>query len=338
MTRNPPELQRIGDEIDRARRVLALAHVGPDGDAIGSLLALGALLRELGKDVTLACQDAVPEGLAWLPGSSAIVRRGSGAYDLVISLDCSDERRMGDVYEDALRPLPLINVDHHVTNTYFGAINWVDPSAVATAQMVLALAEALDWPLSQPVAVCLLTGLVTDTRSFRTANVDAAAFQAGLRLVEAGASLGEITRQALGQRPFASVRLWGEAIDSAVMEDGVLWTEVTQAMRQRWSLGENGDSGLANFLSGVREAQIVIVFTERDDGTVDVGMRSSPGYDVSGVAITLGGGGHPQASGCTIHADLPQARARVLAEVGRYLAGRSVEEQEQTDEVHGPAG
>ncbi|MFN2166167.1 MAG: DHH family phosphoesterase, partial [Anaerolineae bacterium] len=292
-----PELARIADEIGRARRVFTLCHVAPDGDAIGSLLALGGLLRNLGKEVTLACQDLVPAIYAWLPDSDEIVPHGSGDYDLVISLDCSDERRMGNVYEDALRSLPLVNIDHHVTNTYFGTVNWVDSTAVATAQMVLTLAEALGWPLTQPVATCLLTGLVTDTRSFRTANVDAAALRAALQLVEAGVSLSAITRRVLEQRPLASVRLWGEAIGQATLQGDVLWTEVTRPMRQRWSAGENGDSGLANFLSGVREAQIAVVLTERDDGTVDVGMRSAPGYDVSGVALNLGGGGHPQASG-----------------------------------------
>jgi phosphoesterase RecJ-like protein len=331
MSKVQPELARIGEEIRRARRVFALCHVAPDGDAIGSLLALGGLLRSQGKQVTLACQDPVPEMYTWLPDSAEIVRRGSGSYDLVISLDCSDERRMGDVYEGALRSLPLVNVDHHVTNTYFGSVNWVDLTAVATAQIVLALAETLGWPLTQPVATCLLTGLVTDTRSFRTANVDAAALRAGLQLVEAGASLSTITQRVLDQRPLASVRLWGEAIDRATLQDGVLWTEVTRPMRQRWSAGENGDSGLANFLSGVREAQIVVVLTERDDGSVDVGMRSVLGYDVSGVALNLGGGGHPQASGCTLHADLGQAREQVLAEVQRYLAQRACE-------ARGPSG
>jgi len=331
MSKNQPELTRIANEIDRARRILALTHVGPDGDAIGSLLALGGLLADQGKEATLACQDPVPETCAWLPGSSEIVPRGSGRYDLVISLDCSDERRMGDVYENALKSLPLVNVDHHVTNTYFGTVNWVDPSAVATAQMVLTLAGALEWQISQPAATCLLTGLVTDTRSFRTTNVDAAALRAGLQLVEAGASLNTITQRMLDQRPLASVRLWGEAIDQATLQDGLLWAEVTRPMRQRWNVGENGDSGLANFLSGVREAQVVVVLTERDDGTVDVGMRSAPGYDVSGVALSLGGGGHPQASGCTLRTGLSQARELVSAEIQRYLSQRA-------SEARGPSG
>jgi phosphoesterase RecJ-like protein len=144
--------------------------------------------------------------------------------------------------------------------------------------------------------------------------------KAALRLMEAGASLAEITQRALGQRPLASLRLWGQAIDGLHLEDGILWTEVTRAMRQQWDLSEDGDSGLANFLSGIREARIVVVFTERNNGIVDVGMRSVPGLDVAQVALKLGGGGHPQAAGCTLETSLSLARERVLAELKRSLA------------------
>jgi phosphoesterase RecJ-like protein len=322
---DPRVLQLIHDLILPAERILLVTHVAPDGDAIGSLLGLGWLLRAQRKQLTMACADPVPEIYDWLPGSDEVVRQGSGRYDLVISLDCSDQRRMGWAYEDRMAAAPLLNIDHHVTNTRFGTVNWVDPSSAATAQMLLNLADALGWELTRPIAVCLLNGLVTDTRSFRTSNVDIAAFQAALQLMEAGASLSEITRRALEQRPLASVRLWGQAIDGLHLQDGVLWTEVTHAMRQYWALGEDGDSGLTNFLSGVREASVVVVFTERKNGTVDVGMRAVPGYDVAQVALRLGGGGHPLAAGCTLEGDLVQVRQQVLAEVQRSLEDQRME-------------
>ncbi len=305
--------------ITPARRILLIAHVSPDGDAIGSLLAMGSLLRDQGKQVALACEDSVPESVAWLPGSSEVARRAGGSFDLIISLDCSDRDRMGSIYEDRLTSLPLLNVDHHVTNTRFGTLNWVDPSCAATAQMVFYLAKALGWQLTEPVAVCLLAGLVTDTRSFRTANVDSAALRVALKLMEAGASLSQVARQSVDQQPLARVRLFADAIGGLHLEDGILWTSVTRAMRRRWAVGDNGTSGLSNSLAGVREAQVVIVFTERDNGAIDVGLRSAPGYDVSRVAARLGGGGHPQASGCTLTGDLAQVQEQVLTEVRRSI-------------------
>ncbi len=316
---DPILLDQIRDLIQSARRVLLVSHVAPDGDAIGSMLGLALFLREQGKELTLACEDPVPDLYTWLPGSADIVRQASGPYDLIVSLDCSDERRMGGVFHAGLAGIPLLNIDHHVTNTLFGTVNWVDPSSVATTQMLLKLADALGWALSPPVADCLLNGMVTDTRSFRTYNVDAEAIRAVLRLMEAGAALNEIARKALDQRPLAAVRLWGQAIDRLQTDGEILWTEVTRAMRQRWGLSENGDSGLANFLSGVRESKAVVVFTERDNGTIDVGMRSMPGCDVAKVAHRLGGGGHPQAAGCTLEGELAEIKERVLDEVRRGL-------------------
>lgn len=323
---DPNLLDSIRDAIGSARRILLVAHVAPDGDAIGSLLGLGLLLQEQGKELTLACEDPVPELYAWLPNSAAIVQQGSGPYDLVISLDCSDERRMGSVYHEGLADVPLLNIDHHVTNTLFGTVNWVDPSSVATTQMILSLADALGWAMSPPVAACLLNGMVTDTRSFRTYNVDTQAIRSVLRLMEEGAELNEIARRALDQRPLAAVRLWGQAIDCLSTDGEILWTEVTHAMRERWGLDENSDSGLTNFLSGVRESKIVVVFTERDNGTIDVGMRAAPGYDVAKVAYRLGGGGHPQAAGCTLEGDLAAVRDRVLDEIRRNLTDAEAEE------------
>lgn len=314
------EPQRIRDLVVQARHIVLVTHLEPDGDAIGSLLALGQLLRMQGKELTLTCQDPVPELYAWLPGSGTVVGRASKGYDLVISLDCSDERRLGQVFDGSRSTsAPLVNIDHHVTNTRFGSVNLVDPSSVATAQMVLGLADIFGWEVTPDVAVCLLTGLVTDTRGFRTANVDAVVMRAALRLVETGASLGEIAQRTLDQRPLAMVRLWGDAFTQLHLECDILWTEVTRAMSQRWSLGVDGTTGLSNFLSGVREAKVVAVFFERDDGAVDVGLRAAPGHDVAQVALRLGGGGHPLASGCTLQGSLQQVRERVLAELRRGL-------------------
>jgi len=313
-------IRAVEQLITPAQHVLLITHMSPDGDAIGSLLAMGSLLRDQGKEVVLACEDSAPDSVAWLPGASEVARQANGSVDLVIALDCSDQGRMGSVYQDRFASAPLLNVDHHITNTRFGTLNWVAPSCVATAQMVFYLAQALGWQVTEPVAVCLLAGLVTDTRSFRTSNVDSAALRVTLQLMEAGASLSQVTRQSVDQQPLARVRLFADAVNGLQLEDGILWTRVTRAMRQRWAVPDNGTSGLSNSLAGVREAQVTVVFAERDNGTIDVGFRAAPGYDVSRVAASLGGGGHPQASGCTLTGGLEQVQDQVLTKVRRSVA------------------
>jgi phosphoesterase RecJ-like protein len=293
------------------------------------------LLRGLGKEVVPACQDPPPSAVDFLPGVEGLVTKAEGSFDLVISLDCSDERRMGNVLDpDTRSRLPLINIDHHVTNVLFGTINWVDASSAATTQMVLALAEYARqkmahqghsawteeaWSVDADAALCLLTGLVTDTRGFRTANVDSRALDAAVRLINAGASLAQVTQLALNRRPVAAIRLWGLAISGLQLRDGLLWTSITHDMRKATGVGGNSDSGLANLLSDTREAQVVVVFTERDEDSIDVSMRAAPGLDVSGVALALGGGGHPQAAGCTLQGSLEEARSRVLEAVQRAM-------------------
>jgi bifunctional oligoribonuclease and PAP phosphatase NrnA len=316
---NPRLLQEIDDRLRAAQHILVVAHVGPDGDAVGSLLGLGGLLWEQGKAATVACEDPVPEALRFLPGSARVVQEVAARPDLVVSVDCSDRERMGETFA-ALQHVPLINIDHHVTNTLFGDVNWVGPSYASTTQMLLELAEGLAWHISAPVADCLLCGLVTDTRSFRTANVNAGTVAAAQRLLAAGASLARVAGQALDSRSLASVRLWGEAVNALQLRDGVLWTRVTRAMRQRWVAGDRDASGLSNFLSGVREARVVAVFAELDDGEVDVSLRAQPGLDVAQVAFRLGGGGHPLAAGLTLKGEVDEVEQRVLAELHASLA------------------
>jgi phosphoesterase RecJ-like protein len=316
----PDEGQTVAQLIRQARSVLVICHIMPDGDAIGSLLGLGWVLHKLGKEYTLACADPVPNSFAHLPASKAIVARPEGKYDLIISLDCSDLKRLGAAYDqDSLRGVPVINIDHHITNVGFGSVNWVAPSSASTAQMVLTLIERLEVPLDPNMATCLLNGIVTDTRGFRTPNTTPAVMEAATRLMTAGASLPEITEQVFNRRPLAVVRLWGRALSAVQLDGRIIWTEISQAMKHECGLGGDSDDGLVSFLSSACEADVGVVFTEKDDGTIDVSMRSIPGIDISSVATRLGGGGHPQAAGCNLHGSLAEARERVLAELCSLL-------------------
>jgi len=314
------ESQIAAQLIRQARDILVICHVMPDGDAVGALLGLGWALHKLGKEHTLACADPVPAPFAYLPGSESIVARHEGNCDLVISLDCSDLKRLGAAYDqDSLRGVPIINIDHHITNVGFGSVNWVDPHSAATAQMVLTLIDRLEVPLDPTMATCLLNGIVTDTRGFRTPNTTPAVMEAATRLMTAGASLPEITEQVFNRRPLALIRLWGRALSAAQLDGRIIWTEISQAMKHDCGLSSDSDDGLVSFLTSACEADVGIVFTEKDDGTIDVSMRSVPGIDISGVAMRLGGGGHPQAAGCNLNSSLAEARERVLAELRRSL-------------------
>jgi phosphoesterase RecJ-like protein len=297
-----------------AQRPLLVCHIAPDGDAVGSLTGLGLALRHRGLEPILACSDPVPADLHFIPGAEDIVQNVDGLFDLVISLDSSDVARMGHLAQSpAFEGVPLLNIDHHLTNCDFGDVNLVDHTASSTAEVVLRLLERMAVPVDVEIATALLTGIVGDTRGFRTNNVTAQVMEAAVRLMEAGASLPHIARHALDCRPTAAIQLWGAALAQLQIEGRVIWTSIPLAIRQAVGYGDNGDAGVVNFLISADDADAAAVFTEREDGDVEVGLRAAPGFDVAQVALQFGGGGHALAAGCTIPGPLAEAQTRFLA-------------------------
>jgi phosphoesterase RecJ-like protein len=300
--------------LERANSIILVTHVSPDGDAIGSLLGLMHALRERGKSVEVAVDGGVPDNLRFLPGYEAVMPKLTvGSWDLMISLDASDEERTGLVgaYARAHSGL-VVNLDHHPTNTLFGDLHLVDPLAVAAAEIVLRWLEQDGHSPSQVSAAALLTGLVTDTLGFRTANVKPETLGQAQRLMEAGAPLAEIVAQTLVDKPFSSLLVWKSALPSLTLENGIVSAMVARENLREAGLRDTTDGGLISTLSAVSEAQIAVVFKELEDGRVEISIRSKPGCDISAVALALGGGGHKQAAGATVDGPLIEARARVL--------------------------
>ncbi len=306
--------------LQQAKRPLLVCHVTPDGDAIGSLLGLGWAMKELDKHPTLACADPVPPDLAFLPGASDIVACARGDEDLIVALDCADAQRMGSLYDaNTAAHVGLVNIDHHITNTGYGAAQLVEPKASSTAQIVYHLLRRLGWPLTPWAATCLLTGVITDTRSFRTSNTDAAALRTAAELVEAGAPLAEVNEQLNHGLSLGVIALWGRVLGQVHYEEGVVWAEISHETLVACGLDGSDTGGLVSFLASAREARAAVLLCEREPGRIEVGLRSVPGLDVSAVAKALGGGGHPQAAGCTLHGSLNAAHDRVALELKRVL-------------------
>lgn len=315
MTNNALNWAEATRLLNSAKTILIVTHVKPDGDALGSLLGLTCVLREQGKTVDAAVEGGIPEFATFLPESNTVMDRlNSGSWELMISVDASDEERYGvtGAYGRA-NSKSLINIDHHPTNPLFGEATLVDAGAVSTTEIIYEWLFQLGWPISKPVAVALLTGLVTDTLSFSTSNVKPSTLEIAQQLMVAGASLNEINARTLDSTPYAVIKLWGETLPSVELDGLVISANILQSDLQRAGLREVTNSGgLVQLLINVNEAMIAVLFKEQPDGRVEMSMRSKPGYDVSGVALALGGGGHKQAAGATIPGPLDEARARVL--------------------------
>lgn len=301
--------------LEKAQRILVVTHVGPDGDAIGSLTAVGLALTQLDKQVDMVCDDNVPERFRYLAGSQKVQNQPSNEpYDVLIAVDCGDESRMGNAYAELAAPRPfIINIDHHITNTHFGDINIIDAKATSTAEMLYGLLQQMGVDITEEIAMCLLTGLVTDTLGFRIIGVTAKTLQVAGDLVDAGADLSFVTTNALILKQLSTVKLWQIGLANMKTQDGLFWSAISYGDQQAIDFNGSSTNGLVNILADIDEAAIGAALLETSDGTVRVGWRCRPPYNVSEIATELGGGGHPLAAGCTLPGPLAEAEAQVVA-------------------------
>ena len=308
----PADVQAARELIAASTRVLVIAHVSPDGDAVGALLGLGLVLRAAGKEVALACDDPVPDTFRFLPAADGVVQTPSGTFDLAIAVDISDKARMGAIGANLGRPPDLL-IDHHLTNPGFARINLLEVEAASTCELITRLLEPLGLPLDAPAATCLLTGILTDTIGFRTSNTTPLTLGAAQKLMTAGAPLSTLHRLVLSRRSFEAVRLWAEGLARLRLEDGVVWATLPLKSRRAAGYGGNGDADLIDILTTVRDADVAIVFSERPDGTVKVSWRSAPDINVAELARRFGGGGHAPAAGAEVDGPLAEAEKRIVA-------------------------
>ena len=312
--------QQARQAITRARKVFLIAHVDPDGDTIGSTLALAFALRQMGKECTLACRDPVPAFLFFLPGVEEFGTPELSDHDLVITVDASDPGRIGQIYEHVLTTdLPILNIDHHVTNTGFGTINLVRAEATATAEIIFDLLRDWDIPLNQLLASYLLTGIVTDTRSFSTSNTTPRALEVSSKLVGLGASLTDINEHYYKSKGLGTLRLWGQILSRMELDERLVWSVNTLRMRQECHVDSSNGDGIVNLLATVREAWAAIVFKENEANRIEISIRSRPRVDISPIAVHFGGGGHPQAAGAVVDGELQQVIPAVLSKAREVL-------------------
>ena len=312
------EIERIRQKIDQSQAPLVLSHERPDGDAIGSLLAMGLALKRMGKQPSMAMVDGVPSRFQFLPGAADVRKQPPASYDLLIILDCSDMDRIGfDLAE--LGKLPGINIDHHPTNERFAEINYVNHEAAATAELLYHLFLQLNIPIDAEISECLMLGLLTDTIGFRTSSVHPGLLRTAADLLENGAHLTDLYHRALNQRSFLGAQYWARGLLHLERDGEMLWTELTLEDRLAVGYPGNDDADLVNLLTTIESPKIVLIFVEQTGNKVKVSWRSKVGYNVARVATSFGGGGHEQAAGAMIIGALDEVKAKVLEATQKVL-------------------
>ncbi|MBI5293846.1 MAG: DHH family phosphoesterase [Chloroflexi bacterium] len=301
----------IKQRLASASRIVIASHVRPDGDAIGALLGLGLSLQDAGKQVQMILVDGCPASFRYLAGSDQIQNAPQGEHDTFITVDCADFKRVGKIFENFGQP--DINIDHHVTNEKFGKLNLIEAEEVATSAILTNHLPEWDLKITQPVAAALLTGIITDTLGFRTANTTPESLRQAASLMETGVDMPEIYMRALVRRSFPSARYWGAGLSSLESEHGIVWGTLTLADRKQAGYGGNDDADLINIISAIDGNKVGMIFVEQADQHVKISWRAlEPGINVSPIAKHFGGGGHAAAAGADIPGALSEIQPLVL--------------------------
>lgn len=299
---------------------LITSHARPDGDAIGSALGLMHLLEPMGKRVTVAFADRIPTMYRCLPGVERIVAQlPSDIHDVAILLECDSIQRTGF---DRIEAGMIVNIDHHQSGRSFADFNWIDPEACAVGTMIYHLVVASGEDLSAEMASCLYTAILTDTGSFTFASTDSTTFGVAEHLLERGADSNGIAQSIYFSNPESKVRLLGAALSNLEIDGEVAWTFVTREEMTRANAIVEDCEGIVNYLISILGVRAAVFLRELPEGdTFRLNLRSKGTVDVAEVAERFGGGGHRNASGCTIDGPLSQVVPILVNEL--HLACRS---------------
>lgn len=312
LTRKPEEIAQL---IREATTIALCAHVNPDGDTVGSCLALKLGLERLGKQVSVFCQDKIPGTLHMLPGVESICQPTSQMFDLLICVDVSDQGRMGDCQGLLQQAKRTAQIDHHGTNPCYTQVNSVDEDAPATALLIKQQLDVLGVAPDRDIAMCLYAAISTDTGNFAFNSTNAEAFAVMSQLMDCGLPLDEMNRVLFRQREKPHVRLLARALSSMAFhaDDRVTTMVLTQQDFQACeALPEHADA-IVNYGVDIPGVKMALLARENEDGSIKMALRAVAPVRVDEIARQFGGGGHAQASGCTLDGPMAAAVSRVLS-------------------------
>jgi bifunctional oligoribonuclease and PAP phosphatase NrnA len=315
-------LLKIAEEIRNNHSFLLTSHEGPDGDAVGSTLALASILRKIGKDVHVHFRDPIPELYGFLPGVDTVFATiPDRDFEIAFVLDIGELRRAGDEFCRFKRIGKTINLDHHLACENFGIHNLIDPSAAATGVLVYRIARALGYSFDAETALCLYVSIITDTGSFRYSNANREAFTIAGEMIESGVNAWDVAEQLYENQPRKRLELLASCLPTLEVIKGGLAASVTVTLDMYVSTGADAEltDGFVNYPRSIRGVEVAIFFRQLNESEVKVSFRSKGKVNVALFSAALGGGGHHNAAGCTVDGTLDEVKARVYALMDEVL-------------------
>ena len=318
-------MKRIIDQLQRSRTVLLASHTHPDGDAIGSLLAIGLAIKALNIDVQMYNESPIPAVYRFLPSVGAIHQHIDlgRPFDTVVVLDCGDLDRVGTIARQIVQAPMIINIDHHVTNSRFGHLQLIDAGACATAEIVYRLISQLPVAIDKAMATAIYTGILTDTGSFRFSNTNGAAFAICAQMIEKGANAYEVAQHVYGTYSLGRIKLLNLALDSLELSaNGRLSVmTLTQRMLTETRTQAEDIDGIINYARRIQDVKVAALIHELGDkerGYIPgrtqyhVSLRSDDSVDVAEIAARFGGGGHTNAAGFSRESTLAELKSEIM--------------------------
>jgi bifunctional oligoribonuclease and PAP phosphatase NrnA len=314
-------LSQVIDLIEKYDRFAITSHIRPDGDSLGSSLALCWILRSLKKDAEVIMCDDVPHAYSKLPGSEdvKVVPDVAKDYDAVFVIECSDVSRPG---LPGLKDRFVVNIDHHSTTELFGSVNWIDSTAAAVGEMIYNLAKAIGARITPELASCVYAALLTDTGSFHFSNTTERTFKIASELVKHGAQPAKLSQAIFYSYPYAKVRLVGEVLSTLERDQSgrIAWIRMSKEAMEATGATEDDSDGIINYPLTVGEVEAVAFFRELSNSTFRISLRSKNRVNVARVAELFGGGGHCNAAGFTVSANYDELSREVIDRLKEAVA------------------
>ncbi len=316
-------IAEVAEAFRSARRITAICHENPDADTIGAAIAVSLIGDALGAETEIVSVDTPAPMFAFLPRIGEVRQRPGLEPDLAVVCDAATLERVGRIAVDEadwLSRARLVNIDHHISNDGFGALNLVDPAAAATCQVVARLAADLGVELDARLATALLTGIVRDSHGFSDPATTGETLRWAATLVDAGAPLAQIHRYVLGELPYRTMALWGRMLNGiGQSSDGrVVYTVLTQRMLVETGAEQHDADGIVEFMAKAKGADVALLLREIGPASTRLSVRTTDAVDATKIAAAFGGGGHARRAGCTIG----MSPAEALHEVLRVVAAR----------------
>lgn len=313
--------------LEKYRDIYIFTHLRPDGDAIGSSLALGNTLKHESKNVRLLCSDEIPSKYSFLPGVEKFQNYFEREEEegLAIVLDCSDLKRLGDL-KDGLKELNnVINIDHHVTNEKFGDVNIIDSSAASTGEIIYKLLQTNSLELNSEISLCLYVAISSDTGSFKYENTTPQTMKIAGKLLEKGVNPSYVSQKIFDEYPLSTISILKDSLSTLQFDETgkIAWMQLTErALREQ---GANPDQldGFVNYAKNIIGVEVGVFFYHTDNGETKTGLRSKS-VDVAAMAYKLGGGGHPRAAGCSISGKPGDVVKKVLQTIRNSLNEKAI--------------